>query len=219
MQHRQDKYTLFIDHEFEVGTYVHMRARLLHLEDDTVVNDDGTIDDEDIIRSSNWSSPKKVEYGKARSPPKVTPGDEPEDAQNGPGSPNNGVGGDDFGGEFGGELGMGEMKELEDGPVSTDAVASELAKIKIKVVGMTIAGKDVKKNWTFYNKDKKREFTYDELVIKTRKLLKTKKVDNYETATLSFKVGENEVATQQDFIDYCVNAPDPQAIEIGINYE
>ena len=181
----KSKYTLFVDKKFDTGSTVYVRARIAHLADSSVVDDDGYLDESDAIKLSQWTGEKKAVFGKVVSN-NVGVGE-------GPGSPSNynnnnnynAVDANDFGG-----INMGEEQELDDdnyndndnnddknngnnGNVNINI--SQLTKIKIQG-GMTIAGQEVTKKWTFQNKEKKREFTYAALEEKTRKFLKLKKV-------------------------------------------
>ena len=95
---------------------------------------------------------------------------------------------------------------------------TELTKIKMRCC-IKINGNDVTKAWSFYNNDRKKEFTYNCLIAKARKVLRIKKVEDYENKVFSFFIGQNQVSNQQDFEDYCINAPDPHKIEMTARYD
>ena len=59
------KYTLSVGDTFEAGAIVHMRARLAHLQDESVIDDDGLFLHQDAIKVSDWSKPKQIAIKKS----------------------------------------------------------------------------------------------------------------------------------------------------------
>ena len=55
--------------EFTPGSIVHMRANLVYLEDASVIEDDGHLDDEDAVKVTPWSRQNKTRCYKAAAAP------------------------------------------------------------------------------------------------------------------------------------------------------
>ena len=211
---------------FEAGTMVHMRARLAYVNDATLIDEDGTLDANDAIKVSPWCIAKVIEYGKTIasrgdgpvSPSIAAPTQEKVNVVN---NYNDAYDHDDQGGT---QQNTYELEDSDGKDKDKDVVVApgdpnsncNLKKIKIKC-SMMIEGKDVKKPWTLYNNERRQEFTYDALLEKARKALR--KVDGIENKNILFKVGQNTVANQEDFETYCINANDPEKIEMTASYD
>ena len=201
---------------FEAGTMVHMRARLAYVNDATLIDEDGTLDANDAIKVSPWCIARSIEYGKTGSGEAPVSPSIPNINYNQQ-NINVDVGSNDnINYNYDDAAGSGELKEPSPQlQPSTDE--KELKRIKIKCSVM-VDGEDigVKKPLTLYNNKKKQEFTYESLVEKASKALR--RVDGIENKNVSFVVGENAIRNQEDFENYCINANDPDKIEMIASY-
>ena len=58
---RVEKYLVCIDgKEFYPGNIVHVRARVVHLRDESAIDGDGRLDDEEAIKLSDWCKQKRI---------------------------------------------------------------------------------------------------------------------------------------------------------------
>ena len=82
----------------------------------------------------------------------------------------------------------------------------ELRKMKIKCV-MDVEGNSVKKTWTLAAK--RDEIHYSSLVENAKKVGKQRKVPDWENKEYIFEVNGQQVSNENEFVQHCVNADNP----------
>ena len=201
-QQKGDKYTFYVNGDFNPGSYVHMRAKLVYLEDTSAIDDDGTLDEEDALKATDWSKQNKATFGKAAPAAPAIPAIPAEEQE------------DEMGELNGNQLGdQDEIIHMEDEKVDDDADGGgpggngvELLKMKIKCV-MDVEGNSVKKTWTLSKK--RDEIHYASLLDKAKKVGKSKKVPDWDSKEYVFDVNGEQVTNEEEFVQHCVNADNP----------
>ena len=186
VQHGGDRYRLPVNETFEDGMVIHMRAKLGYLTED-IVNLNNVYFEENAVKTSKWSPHKQLQLS----------------------------------------LKLQHRSSTSDIDTKTNDHDYDpnkypgVNKLKIKCkIGMDYNYFGWRKNWVLYYNERKQEFTYNHLVEKARKAAKQTKICYFKASTCEFIVegpdGDNIVSNQQDFEEYCINAPDPSNIHMRI---